>query len=87
MTRRDDFTNLLKMHGYTSVNNFCIENKFNQGNVANRLRDESIKIELPLLFTWANILGEPIDTLINIFYPEEYATNQAIAKENKKRGK
>lgn len=86
MSRREKFTALLKKHGYTSVNNFCIENKFNQGNVANRLRDEKIKIELPLLFVWAGILSEPIDVLIEIFYPEEFAENQTIAK-GKKGGK
>lgn len=84
MTRREKFTNLLIEHGYTSINNFCIQNKLIQSNVNNRAKDESIKVELPVLFLWAKILHEPIDVLIEIFYPEEYEENQTIAKGKKK---
>lgn len=84
MSRKEKFLALLKAHGYTSVNNFCVENKFNQSNVSQRLINESKKVDLPVLFRWAAILGEPIDTLIEIFYPEEFKENQAICK---KKGK
>lgn len=84
MSRKEKFLALIKAHGYTSVNNFCIENKFNQSNTNQRLNDESKKVELPLLFKWAKILEEPIDTLIEIFYPDDFAENQAFAKKKKK---
>lgn len=84
MTRREKFTELLKKHEYSSINNFCIQNKLIQSNVNNRAKDESIKVELPVLFLWAKILHEPIDVLIEIFYPEEFEENQAIAKGKKK---
>ena len=80
MSRKENFASLLKSHGYTSVHNFCLENKLNQGNLSVRLTDETIKVELPLLFSWADILEEPIDTLIEIFYPDQYKENQAKAK-------
>ena len=83
MSRKEKFVAILKAHGYTSVNNFCIENKLHQSNTNQRLNNESIKVELPLLFMWAGILEEPIDTLIEIFYPEEFAENQAKAKKKK----
>ena len=84
MSRKEKFSELVKAHGYTSVHKFCLENKLNQGNISLRLTDENIKVELPLLFMWAGILEEPIDSLIEIFYPEEFAENQAIAKGKKK---
>ena len=82
MTRREQFAALLKEHGYSSINKFCIENKLSQSNVNNRAKNESIKVELSILFSWAAILHEPIETLIEIFYPEEWINNRAIMNEN-----
>ena len=76
MSRREQFSELLKKHGYTSINNFCVVNQLMQSNVNNRAKNESIKVELPILFSWANILHEPIETLIQIFYPEEWQVNR-----------
>lgn len=78
MSRRDKFAALLKKHGYTSINNFCIENKLHQGNTNNRAKDESILVELPILFQYANILHEPIEKIIEIFYPEEFKENRSL---------
>lgn len=80
MTRREKFSELLKKHGYTSINNFCVENKLIVSNVNNRAKDESIKVDLSILFTWANILHEPIETLIEIFYPEELKENRSLTE-------
>ena len=78
MTRREKFAALVEKHGYTSINNFCIENKLSQSNVNNRAKNETIKVELPILFSWAAILHEPIETLIEIFYPEEWEENRSL---------
>lgn len=78
MSRKDNFLELLNKHGYPSVNNFCIENKLQQTNVNRRIKDETIKVDLNTLFTWANILHEPIETMIEIFYPEELEENQSL---------
>jgi len=77
MSRKEQFKAMLNKHGYTSVNNFCIENKLNQSNVNNRIKNEDIKVELPILFQLANILHEPIMTMIEIFYPDEVAENKS----------
>lgn len=76
MNRQEAFTDVLKRHGYRSVNHFCLENKIPQTNMSKRLRGTQ-KVELPLLFTWANMLHEPIDTMIEIFYPEEMQENRS----------
>lgn len=76
MTRKEAFKTLLNKHGYSSVNNFCIMNKLNQGNFSNRIRNESIQVELPILFMIANILHEPIENVIKVFYPKEFKENR-----------
>ena len=76
MSRRDKFIEVLKKHGYRSINHFCLENKLIQTNLNNRIKNESIKVELPILFNLANILHEPIETMIEIFYPEELEENR-----------
>lgn len=86
MTRRERFIEILKRHGYTSVNNFCIENKLIQSNVNNRVKNENIKVELPVLFLWANILHEPVEVLIELFYPTEWEENRSLIEDWEKRG-
>lgn len=81
MTRKDAFNQVLLKHGYRSLNNFCIENKLIQTNVNKRVKNEDIQVELPTLFQWANLLHEPIETLIEIFYPDEYAENQSLIEQ------
>lgn len=78
MSRKDEFLELLNKHGYPSVNKFCIENKLQQTNVNKRVKDETIKVDLNTLFIWANILHEPIETMIEIFYPDELQENRSL---------
>jgi hypothetical protein len=80
MSRKEKFMKLLNKHGYSSLNNFCIENKLQQSHFNNRLNNESLKVDLLILFKLANILEEPIDILIEIFYPDEYKDNQRHCK-------
>jgi len=75
MDRHEALTLILKKHGYRSVNQFCVDNKIPQTNMSKRLRGTQ-KVELPLLFSWATMLHEPVDTLIEIFYPEEMEANR-----------
>lgn len=76
MSRKESFKALLTKHGYSSVNKFCIENKLNQSNFNNRIKNESIQVELPILFSIANMLHEPIETIIEVFYPDEFKENR-----------
>ena len=76
MTRSEAFTEVIKRHGYRSINHFCLENKISQTNMSKRMNGKQ-KIELPLLFRWANILHEPIDTMLEVFYSEEMEENRS----------
>ena len=80
MSRKEKFMKLLNKHGFSSLNNFCIENKLQQSHFNNRLNNESLKVDLLILFKLANILEEPIDILIEIFYPDEYKENKRHCK-------
>lgn len=80
MTRKEKFMKLLNKHGYSSLNNFCIDNKLQQSHFAKRINDESLKVDLLILFRLANLLNEPIDTLIEIFYPDEFKENKKHCK-------
>lgn len=75
MDKKERFTEVVRKHGYRSINHFCIENKMPQTNMSKRLNGTQ-KVELNLLFTWANMLHEPIETLIEIFYPDEWQENR-----------
>ena len=46
-----------------------------QTNMSKRLNSAQ-KVDLTLLFKWADMLHEPIDVLIEIFYPEEMKANR-----------
>lgn len=81
MSRKDAFKVLLTKHGYSSVNKFCIENKLNQSNFNNRIKNESIQVELPILFSIANMLHEPIEVIIEVFYPEEFKENRLLIEQ------
>ena len=76
MTRKEKFMQLLNKHNYPSLNNFCIENKLQQANFNRRLNDETIKIDLPTIFKLANLLSEPYEVLVELFYPDEVAKNR-----------
>lgn len=83
MSRKEKFLALIKKHNYTSVLNFCVENKLVQPNVQKRLNNEDLKVDISTLFVWANILSEPIDTLIEIFYPAEFKDNKKLSGRKK----
>ena len=80
MTRQKKFMELLNKHNYSSLNAFCLDNHLQQTNFSKRLRDENLKVDLLILFKLANILHEPIETLIEIFYPEELKENRSLTE-------
>lgn len=80
MTRQEKFLKLLKKHNYSSLNNFCIENKLLQSNFNKRIKDESLKVDILILFKLANILHEPIEVMLDIFYPDELKENKKLSK-------
>lgn len=78
--RRDGFIELLKKHGYDNVAQFCEANNLIATNMNKRLRGDQ-KIEIPFLFKLANLLHEPIEVLIELFYPEEIAENRSLIEQ------
>lgn len=80
MERKEAFSSLVHKHGYRSINHFCIENKMPQTNMSKRLNNNQ-NVELKLLFDWADLLHEPIDTLLVIFYPERMEQNRSLIED------
>lgn len=78
--RRNGFIALLKKHGYDNVAQFCEANNLIATNMNKRLRGDQ-KIEILFLFKIANILHEPIETMIEIFYPDELAENRSLIEQ------
>lgn len=78
MTRQEKFKALLTKHNYRSLNSFCEAHGLQQGNFNKRLKYEDMKVDLVTLFQLANILHEPIETLIEIFYPDEWQENRSL---------
>lgn len=78
MTTKDTFNNLLKEKGYASLHDFTCKNDIDYGNMYKRISGKTQKIEILFAFKLANILKVPVDDIIKIFYPNEYAENQSI---------
>ena len=76
--RQVKFKELLAKHNYKSANEFCTANGIQPGNFNKRLKYEDLKVDLTSLFLYANILHEPVEKLIEIFYPDEYSENHAL---------
>lgn len=84
MTTKELFNELLKKHGYTSVHDFCIRQQIDYANMTKRVNGTRQKIEISFMFRLANMLHEPVDLIVSIFYPTEYAENQECCKKTKK---
>lgn len=84
MSTKDAFNELIKKHGYTSVHDFCLKQQIDYANMNKRVNGVRYKVEIGFMFRLANSLHEPVDVIVQIFYPEEYEENQAIAKGKKK---
>ena len=82
MTRKENFRAVLKKHGYSSLASFCAKHGLNQGNFNKRVKEESIRVEIDNLFLLADLLHEPIETMLDIFYPEEMKINRESVEEN-----
>lgn len=83
MSRKENFRAILKKHGYTSLSNFCSVNGLHQGNFNKRVKEESIRVDLDNLFLLADLLHEPIEVMLEIFYPEDMKLNRQSVEERK----
>lgn len=78
MSRKENFRVLLKKHGYSSLSSFCAANGLHQGNFNKRVKEESIRVDLDNLFLLADLLHEPIEVMLEIFYPEDMKLNRSL---------
>lgn len=83
MTRKERFRAVLKKHGYSSLANFCAKHGLNQGNFNKRVKEETIRVDLDTLFFLADLLHEPIEVMLEIFYPEDMRLNRESVNEEK----
>ncbi len=80
MSNKERFDKLLHKQGYSSLFAFCKDNNLDYGNMNRRVNGVTQKIEIAFAFKIADILRVPIDTIIEIFYPEEYKHNKNLCK-------
>lgn len=78
MTTKEMFNNLLAKKGYSSLHDFCIQQKIDYANMNKRVNGIRQKIEISYMFKLANILHVPIETIIEIFYPDEWQENRSL---------
>jgi hypothetical protein len=76
MTPKENFNELLQKKGYSSLHDFCMKQQIDYANMNKRVNGKKQKIEIAYAFKLANMLKVPVDEIIAIFYPEEYAENQ-----------
>ena len=81
MTRKESFRAVLKKHGYSSLASFCAKHGLNQGNFNKRVKEESIRVDIDTLFLLADLLHEPIEVMLEIFYPEDMKLNRESVEE------
>lgn len=78
MTTKELFNELLAKHNYSSLHDFCYKQNIDYSNMNKRVNGIRQKIEVQFLFKLANMLHEPVETLIEIFYPEEWKENRSL---------
>lgn len=82
MATKELFLKLITSKGYSTLYDFCLKNGIDYSNTNKRLTGRQ-KIAIDWMFNLANILHEPIEVIIEIFYPDEYQENRALIKEVK----
>ena len=80
---KEMFLALLKSKGYPSLNSFCLAFSLDYGNMNRRVNGVKRKVEISFMFKLADMLNEPVETIISIFYPIEWAENRKHVKKRK----
>ena len=83
MNVKDEFNKLIKEKGYASLYDFCMKNQIDYANMNKRVGGVRQKIEICFMFKIANMLHVPVETIIEIFYYDEWITNRAMIDEGK----
>lgn len=82
MDKKEAFYKLLISKGYTSLYDFCMKNQIDYANMNKRVGGVRQKIEIAFMFKIANMLHVPVETIIEIFYYDDWITNRAMMDEN-----
>ena len=77
MDKKEAFNKLLHEKNYASLYDFCMKNQIDYANMSKRVGGIRQKIEIGYMFKLANILHVPVETIIEIFYPEELKENRS----------
>ena len=78
MSKKDRFYELIKKRGFNSFREFCRAAGVGPGNAYSNLTD-AFELSIGRAFVYAGILQVPIDTILEIFYPDEMeALNKLI---------
>ncbi len=71
----------VKKAGFKNMRQFCMKLGISQANLYSNLNSK-YSISIGRMFKIANLIGCQIDTVIEIFYPNEYEINQKIVMTN-----
>lgn len=82
MDTKERFLKLLKEKGYSNLRQFCVESGIDYPNMDKRVKGVRQKIEIGFMFKLANLLHVPVETIIEIFYYDDWITNRAMINEN-----
>ncbi|WP_022769151.1 helix-turn-helix domain-containing protein [Butyrivibrio sp. NC2007] len=77
--KRDKLNSLIKKAGYRNMRHFSEELGINEANLYSNLKGKW-GMSINRMFKVANLLKCPIDTIIEIFYPEEYYKNSTLSQ-------
>ncbi len=80
---KERFIALMKKRGFTSVRQFAIACGMESSNIYTNLVGKTT-VGIGRLFTYANVLGVPVQDVLAIFYPEDMKANvKSIANRDK----
>ena len=72
---KEKLVELIRSAGYESIKQFCKDVNLDQSNLYTNL-EGTWKMSLKRMFKIANKLEVPIDSIIELFYPNELAENR-----------
>lgn len=75
---KEQLLKLVQDKGYANLRQFCIALGLKLPNLYSNL-DGTWDMSIKRMFRIANMLEVPIDTIIGIFYPDEFAENKQVS--------
>lgn len=82
MSTKDRFEELVKSYGFANITQFSIAVGIAASNIYSNLSGNSWRMSMSRMFKIANTLKCPVEEVIQVLYPNEYAENQQISRCN-----